>query len=318
MADGTDLSTTHGSAKRMAAVVNPRGGKRRGLAILERVKPLFAERGVALNVHVTESAGHAREIARTMDFDGYDGLCIFGGDGTIHEVVDGLMHRDEPATVPLGFIPAGSGNTLHQHLECTDPIEAARRILAGNACPLDVVRVRTGERVVYCVDIVGWGGVADVNGTAERLRRLGAARYAIAALLHVFRAKRRRARVVLDGRVLEGEFLLIIACNGKYTGKGMKLAPHAVIGDGKIDVVLVRNASVVQMLRLLSKVFDGSHLSMSCVEYHQVRSFAIETEDPDPLDLDGEIEGRAPFDAEVIPGALRVFAGREGSTGGIY
>ena len=88
----------------------------------------------------------------------------------------------------------------------------------------------------------------------------------------------------------------------------MKVAPHAEIGDGKIDVVAVRHASRRQMLKLFSKVFDGSHLSLGYVEYHQVRSFAIESDGHEPLDLDGEMKGQAPLTAEVLPAALRVFA----------
>ena len=107
---------------------------------------------------------------------------------------------------------------------------------------------------------------------------------------------------------IDDEFLFVIACNTKFTGRGMKLAPRAEIGDGKIDVVLVRRASRLQMLKLFSRMYDGSHVSMDCVEYHQVRSLAIESEDCELLDLDGEMKGRAPFHAELLPAALRVFA----------
>ena len=85
-------------------------------------------------------------------------------------------------------------------------------------------------------------------------------------------------------------------------------APRAEIGDGKLDVILVRHASRLQLTRLFLKMFDGSHLSLKCVEYHQVRSFAIESEGRESLDLDGEVRGRAPFQAELLPAMFRVFA----------
>jgi len=296
------------TARRFAVVVNPRGGKRRGIKILDRVKPILAASGAELEILVTQAPGHAGQIARTLSLTGLDGICVIGGDGTVHEVADGLMQRGEPIAIPLGIIPAGTGNTLHQHLQCDDPLEAARRIAAGRIQPLDVTRVTTCDQVVFCVDIVGWGAVADINGTAERLRLLGPPRYAVAALWNIVRARPCRAKLVLDGRTIDDEFLFIIACNAKFTGSAMKLAPHAEIGDGKIDVVVLRRASRRQMLRLLTKVYDGSHLSMSHVEYHQVRSFAVESEGREPLDLDGEMKGHAPFRAEVLPGALRVFS----------
>jgi sphingosine kinase len=295
------------SAKRYAVVVNPRGGTRRGLRVLDRVKPLFAEARAELDVHVTQYPGHAREIVRTAELDGLTGICVVGGDGTVHEVVDGLMQRGQSPCAPLGLIPAGSGNTVHRHLRCTDPVEATRRILAGATCPLDVARATMGDQIVYCVNIIGWGAVADINGTAEWLRKMGPSRYAVAALWHMVKPKRRRARLVLDGEAVDDEFLFIIGCNTKFTGREMQLAPHADIGDGKIDVVVLRRASRFQMLRLFSKVFSGSHLSLGYVEYHQVRSFAIESAGHEVLDLDGEIKGTAPVQVQMLPSALQVF-----------
>ena len=296
------------TAKRCHAVVNPRGGRQRGLAIFEQVRHVFEEAGCELAVSVTEYSGHARELARALPLDGLDCLCVVGGDGTIHEVVNGLMERGQPSLLPLGFIPAGSANTLHQQLQCADPLVAARRIVAGKTGPLDVVRVTMGAQVVYSVDIIGWGSVADINCTAERWRFLGPSRYTAAALWQIVRARRRRAKVVLDDRVLEDEFLFVIACNTRFAGKGLKMAPRAELGDGKLDVVLVRRASRLQMARFFAKVFDGSHVTMDCVEYHQVRSLTLESAGGEPLDLDGEIKGQAPFQAALLPGAMRVFA----------
>ncbi len=209
--------------------------------------------------------------------------------------------------LPLGLIPAGSGNTLHQHLQCADPIVAARAIAAGRTEPLDVVRVTMGTQAVYSADLIGWGAIADINCRAERWRFLGPCRYTAAALWQIVRARGRRAKVVLDGRVLDDEFLFVLACNTKFATRGLKMAPRAELGDGKLDVVLVRRASRLQMLRILVKAFDGSHVALDCVEYHQVKSLAIESTGDEPLDIDGEVKGHAPFQAELLAGAMDVF-----------
>lgn len=293
---------------RFIVVVNPRGGTRRGLAVLEEVKPVFETIGAQLEVRVTKRAGHTAELARTMDLSGCDGFCVIGGDGTIHEAVSGLVERGEPISTPLGIIPGGTGNSVCEHLQCSDPLEATRRIVAGQTRPLDVIRVTSGNQVFYCVNIIGWGIAVDINRTAERLRWLGPLRYAVSAFTHILLARRRWARVVLDGQILEDTFLFVAGCNTKFTGKRMQLAPNAEICDGKIDIVLVRRATRFQMLQLFRKVFDGSHLSLPCVEYHQVRSFGIESKRPDCLNLDGEIKGMTPMTAEVMPGSLRFFS----------
>ncbi len=292
----------------LIVVVNPQSGTKRGLSVLDRVRPIFKDAGIELDVRTTQYRGHALEIARTVDLNATDGICVIGGDGTVHEVADGLMQRHESHSVPLGIIPAGTGNTLAEHLQCTDPLDAARRIAAGGIYPLDVIRVTMEDRIVHCVDLVGWGAVADINVTAEKLRLLGTIRYTVATLWQVLLASRRRAKLVLDDQEFVGEFLFIVACNPKFAGPGMMLAPHAVLGDGRIDVIVVRKATRWEMIKLFVKVFDGMHLKLNFVEYHQVRSFAIESESDDRMDLDGEMKGHAPIAAQVLPSALSIFA----------
>lgn len=294
-------------ASRCHAVVNPHGGRHQGIAVLQQVRPIFDAAGWDLVVSVTEYAGHARELARTLPVDGYQGLCVFGGDGTVHEVVNGLMERGQPSLLPLGFLPAGSANTLCQHLQCADPLKAARRIVAGRTGRLDVLQVTMGAEVVYSVDLIGWGIIADVNRTAERWRFLGPSRYTAASLWQIVRARCRPARVLLDDRVLEDEFLFVIACNAEYAGRKLKMAPRAELGDGKLDVVLCRRTSHLHMLRLFARLHTGSHVTLDCVEYHQVNSLAIECAADEPLDLDGEVKGHTPFRAEVLAGAMAVF-----------
>lgn len=294
-------------SKRYILVVNPRGGIRRGLAVLEQVRPIFAAAGSELDVRVTEYSGHAGRMARELDLKGYDGFCAIGGDGTVHEVVSGLMKRSEPPAIPLGLIAGGTGNVLVEHLGCTAPAEAVRRILAGRTCSLDVARVTAGDEADYCISLIGWGAVADINRTAEKLRIIGRLRYAVAALWHILRAKRRRAQLVLDGQTCEDDFLLVAACNTRCTGRKMLLAPRAALDDGKIDVVVVRNATRRQMYQMFTRVFDGSHVDLPCVEYHQVRRLSILADCQQPLDLDGENKGSVPVSVEVLPGAMQVF-----------
>jgi len=294
--------------KRFVVVVNPCSGRRQGVAVLDEVRPVFAAAGADLDVHVTTHSGHTQEIARTMDLEDCHGFCVVGGDGTIHEAVGGLMQRDVPASTPLGIIRGGTGNSLLEHLLCSSPTEAARRIVAGNVLPLDVARVTMGSTITHCVNVVGWGAAHDINHTAERLRALGPTRYTVAAISYILRAKPRSATLILDGHTIKDDFLLVVACNVRFTGKGMEMAPNAHMGDGKIDVVVVRRASRWQLFKLFKRVFHGSHLSLPCVEYHQVRSFSIASDSVDPLNLDGELKGTTPVSVEIMPGALQVFA----------
>lgn len=294
--------------KRMAVIVNPRGGRRQGLQVLNQIRPELESAGASLDIYQTEHSGHATAIAGSLELDRLDALAVIGGDGTFHEVTHGLLQRTPTVAVPIGIIPAGSGNTLAEHLGCRNPRAATRAILGGVVQPLDVIRTELSDRVLWCTNIVGWGAVSDINLLAERLRYLGPSRYSLAALWNILRHRRRRAVLVLDGQPQDDDFLFVIACNARFTGAGMMLAPAAKLDDGKADVVLVRRASRWQMLTLFSKVFSGTHTSLDFVEFHQVRSFSIMSADPSAMNLDGEMKGLSPVKADVIPGALRVFA----------
>lgn len=292
--------------QRFSVIVNPMSGLKRGLRVVDYVRPVFAAAGVNLDVHVTRKPGHATEIVQSLNCDSCDGICVIGGDGTFHEVVDGLMHRSDPIPVPLGVIPAGTGNTIAEHLRIGDPLDAARKMVAGEPLPLDVVEVTHGTQTTYCVDMVGWGAVSDINERAEKWRWMGPPRYSAATLFQMLHPRRRQATLTLDGIDFEDEYLFVIACNPKFAGPRMLLAPHAELGDGKIDVVVIRNASRRDMLKLFTSVFDGSHLSLKFVEYHQVQTFGIQSPTSDALDLDGEMKGITPMSARVLPGVLRI------------
>lgn len=304
---GVDTGSVSQERRRFLAIANPRGGNRRAVAVADQVKAIFADSGAALDVHHTQYAGHASLLAAQTDLAPYAGLCVIGGDGTTHEVVGGLMNREDRALIPLGLVPAGTGNTLHHHLECGEPLEAARRIVRGEMHPLDVVRVTMGDDVAHCINIVGWGAVADINRRAERWRVLCSSRYTAATLAQILVPKARRATIELDDVRLDGEFLFVLACNTRTTGAGMLVAPDAEVDDGRLDVIVLRNTSRWQTLKMFRRVFDGSHLACPGIEYHQVRSLAIHTESSDPLNLDGENKGSSPLSAEVLPGALQVF-----------
>jgi len=296
------------ASKRFILAVNPQGGTKKGLGILEKVRPVFESAGVELNVRETEYAGHTGDMINALDPSGYDGFCLIGGDGTLHEVVNGLLTRADGTQIPIGCIPAGTGNSFMHDLDCLDPVKAAERIVKGIPRAIDVAKVSMGSEVSYAFNIVGWGMVTDINVTAEKCRWLGESRYTVTTLLHVLKLTRRPAKLIFNGEVDEDEFIFVVGCNTQYTGKGMRLAPRAKLDDGLIDLVVVRDASRLKLLKLFPKLFDGSHISDPIVEYHQVKRFSIIPFEDSILNIDGELKGTTPFEVEMVPRAFRVFA----------
>ena len=280
--------------KKYYLLVNPKGGHKRGLEIYEKVKHIFSSAGTNITVLHTEYAGHAFDFANTLDFVGYDGLCAIGGDGTMYELINGMLKRDDNHKIPIGLITGGTGNSFMYDVDCLDPIDAAKRIVQHKLRPLDIAKVNANGELFYSFNIIGWGLATDAGKLAEKLRWLGGVRYDVASIIEVLKGKDRIATLTLDKEVIKENFIFIIGCNTIHTGKAMKMAPLAQLNDGKIDLIIVRKTSRINLLKLFPKLFSGDHIKSPLVEYRQVQNFSISLEETNDLTIDGEIIGMTP------------------------
>ena len=294
------------TVKKYYLLVNPAGGTKKGMEILEMVKPIFEKSEVHLDILQTEYAGHANELANTLDLSGYNGLCAIGGDGTLFEMVNGMLKRKDNQNFPLGLITGGTGNAFMHDLNCLDPIKASERIIKGNLRSVDIARVETPNNFYFSFNIIGWGLVADAGYLAEYFRLLGGLRYDVASILEVLKGKKRISRLVLDGEVVDDDFVFVIACNTIHTGKAMRIAPNAKFDDGKIDLIIVRNASKTELLKLFPKLFTGEHVKSKLVECRQVQKFSIISDENSSLIIDGELIGSTPVHVTMEPKKINV------------
>ena len=288
--------------------VNPHGGTKKGPQILKKVKPIFEASGTDLFIIETTFAGHAKELANQLDLTEYDGFIGIGGDGTLHEIINGMLSRSDGNKIPIGIIPGGSGNSYMHDLNLTDPLKAAKAIIQGNTKFLDTARVEVNHVVKYANNMIGWGLVTDVGKKAEHYRWMGTNRYTILSVMEVFHHKSRSAALIMDNKKIEDEFTFIIACNSMHVGKGMKMAPKARLDDGLIDLIVIRaGASRTRLLQVLPKLFDGSHINEPEVEYFQTSKFSLIPETDEILNIDGEIMGSTPIKVEMISKAFEMF-----------
>ena len=294
---------------RFVLIVNPRSGKKGSAEILSIVKPIFDASGATLSVIETVFAGHARELATHLNLDEYDGFLALGGDGTFHEVVNGMLDRYDRKRIPIGIIPGGSGNSFLHDLGLVDPIKAARAIVSKRTRLVDTARIEMNHVVRYCINLIGWGLVTDVGERAEQLRWLGPSRYTASSVIEIFLKKNRRASLVIDGKTFVDDFTFIVACNSVHIGKGMKMAPHAKLDDGLIDLVIVQ-AGITRrrLLSVLPKLFDGTHIKEPEVDYYQAASFSLFPETDGVLNIDGEMLGTTPIKVDMMQNAIEVFA----------
>ncbi|GBG29525.1 Sphingosine kinase 1 [Hondaea fermentalgiana] len=337
---GKSMTTPHGYAvfaneapqeqgvalKRVLLIVNPKSGNKKGLKIRDKVSEVLVEGGCEVQVVYTEYSGHAKVLAREHDLNGVDVFAPIGGDGTVHETVNGFMERTDfqeiSERVAIAIIPGGSGNTLAYDLGLSTPQATARSILAGCVRRIDVNKVTPlaedeEHKPVYSVNMVGYGLPSTVLQAANSLRWLGGAQYKLAAYISLLRNVGYLCRVeIVDANgheiVREDKYVMIQGQLTVHMGSRVPFCVQAKLDDGLIELSLVKHASRAKLIKVMTLAESGKSGTADVVEELQVRSFKVTPLEasnkligPATVNVDGELVGHAPFEAAVLPGALR-------------
>lgn len=277
--------------------------------LLEHFSPAFE-----VSIHLTTSGQGAEEAACLAVEQGCDYLISVGGDGTIHEMVNGVMRADAArrARVTLGVLPYGTGNDFARTLGAANAVSGlARQIHEGRVRPLDLGRVRAGAdgAVRYFANIASLGISSAVVDRVARLPRWlpSSLAYAIGTLWSLARWRPARMRLDLeDGEVREETLINLCLANGRYFGGGLGVAPQARADDGWLELVMIRRASIGAFLRFLPALRRGRRIDDARVVYARCRGVRISTwPEGCPLEADGERIGHAPVQIDLLPGALR-------------
>jgi len=299
------------------AIYNPTAGRSRSSRAWLRIERELRRAGVSFDVATTTAAGDAAEIAASAVRDGGRRILVAGGDGTVHEVVNGLMRdyplrtaNDRPTLAPL---PLGTGNDWARSLRLPhDPVALAHCVARGAAILHDVGKIEFPERpdaVHWFINVAGAGFDAHV---IERLpaQTPSALAYLASALLELGRYQSPRFRLAYDGDpAVAGRFLLAFVANAGYCGHRMHVAPVAVLDDGRLDVVTVAEVGLLRALPKLLKLYRGSILSDPLVGHRTVATVRIDAEPGVAVEADGQLVGRTPAVFSLQRQALRVIVG---------
>jgi len=292
---------------KLLMLINPVAGHRRGEATADRVRSMFESRGI--DVHPVQSAyaGHLIKVAEREVSGGWDGIVAVGGDGTLFEVINGMIAGDERLPVPLGVIPVGTGNSFSRDLSIRTLDDAVNKIIAGKTRPVDLGFCRAADRSFYFINILGFGFVADVAHRASFHKRWGSLSYVIGVFIITRRLQSYRLQFEIDGRAYERDNIFVEISNSTKTGGDMIMAPEAKIDDGLLDVILLNKVSRLRLLTALPKIFTGTHVQMPEVEIFKAREMRFLPAAEKILTPDGEITGHTPITVSLIPRRLRVF-----------
>lgn len=292
-------------------VVNPAAGGGRTRRLWPRVRDELRRLGVRLEAAETRAPGEATALARRAALEGWPLIAAVGGDGTLLEVVDGLVDAVTPAAErpSVAFIPTGRGRDACRNLGVpSPPAVAARRLVEGTDAVVDVGVARWPDGARRCfVAAAGAGFDAAVARRAAALPGGGTLPYLAAVLLTVARHRPVDAEIAVDGRrAWSGPLTAAVVANGPHYGGGMKIAPAAAPDDGRLDLVVLGDLGRAELLRWLPRVYTGAHLRHPRVVAMTGRTFAIRSATGLPVHLDGEAAPDTPVDIAVLAGALRL------------
>jgi diacylglycerol kinase (ATP) len=286
-----------------AIIINPiSGGAKPGVARAraQLALAIVDAHGDPAEVFVTEGVGHARALAKAAVKRGARLVLAWGGDGTINEVASALIFDE----VPLGIVPAGSGNGLARELGVHPrPERAIADALAARPRPMDAGEI-DGR---FFVNIAGIGVDAHVASKFSLARRRGFLGYAGITARALATYVPMQYGITSGGTRVDVRAILVTIANSAQFGNGARIAPGARVDDGLLDLVVLEERSRAATICQLPRLFNGTVAKIRGCTIRQIRDVTIEAEQPMTYHVDGEpVTGGTRLTARVHPGALRV------------
>ncbi len=289
-------------AREIALLTNPTSGKGKGAKFREAALPRLRDAGLVVRNLEGRDADEALDLAKASVTDGVEALVVCGGDGLVHLAAQALAGTG----IPLGIIPAGTGNDVARYFDLPrkDPVAAADRVIGSRVRTIDLAR--SGSR--YFVTVLAAGFDAVVNERANEMTwPRGQMRYNLATLLELRTFTPLPFTLDLDGTVLQRDAMLVAVGNGTSYGGGLRITEGAALDDGLLDVVIINTMTKGKLIRTYPKLFSGTHTDEPEYERHRVRSVTVAA--PGVVTYaDGERFGELPMTITCEPGALSVFA----------
>jgi diacylglycerol kinase (ATP) len=298
---------------RAKVIVNPAAGARSTRQRWPDIQRLLKKVGLLFDFQFTEGTGHATEIARDAAGDGYRYLVAVGGDGTVHEVANGILKSGGAATTTMGIISTGTGGDFVRSLGVPrDYVPACSAVADPNPSRIDVGEVEYtnhGQKATrFFVNGAGMGlDAAVVESTNRFPKYLGGTIPYVAGMLRAIVRYRNKSIVLQTGSKEEKmRVVTVVVTNGAYFGGGMHIAPSADVRDGKLDLVVVRDMGKLSLLRAFPRVYKGTHASHPRVFMDTASLIRIDTAERMLIHADGELIGEGPATFRVVPAALSV------------
>lgn len=296
---------------RAALICNPRAGKREADGGVDEAVATLESAGWQIEVSQTVAPFDASRLAREAAEAGMEAVLVAGGDGTLNEAVQGL----EGTETALGYLPYGTVNIWAREIGVPgNPVLAARAIADGRVEVIDLGRAN--DRYFLLMAGVGLDAavVRRAQGIEHHKARFGILPYLAAGLSTVPTYRARDIELRYDGIIRRVQALMLVIGNTRFYAGRYRLTPNAVANDGWLDLCIVKGRGPLAMMRQSFPVLLSGSVSLSDVELLRVRSLSVQSDEPIPFQLDGELAGTTPVEFSVVPRALRVIVPKDFSS----
>ena len=297
--------------ERFFAIVNPAAGGGRSAKLAGPALARLREKKLPVDIFASTGAGHAAQLAREAYDQGYRRFLAVGGDGTAHEILNGVFAgRSSVERVALGFLPLGTGNSFLRDFSKDGAEASLQALLENRTRAVDLLRLTHAAGEVYSFNLLSVGFTADVAALTNRaFKSFGHLGYLLGVFVRVVQLRRRSfaLRCDDDREWDERRSLFLTFNNSKYTGGTMLIAPQADPSDGLIEFVRWGPIGRLGLLRNLPRLYDGTHIEHPLASRRAVRR--VEFKDPAPVDImiDGEVATLECRSLDVLPAAVDVF-----------
>jgi len=305
--------------KKPAFIVNPNAANGTAAKIWPALADKVRARVGEFTVLFTERMGHAMELARRAAADGADLVVSVGGDGTLNEVVNGLLKPDGMPVNPeaaLAQICIGTGGDFRKTTGLPKEQEGALAWLAGEkTLPLDIGKLEMHDHqdrpvTRFFANIASLGIGGDIDDRVNRTTKLfgGFASFFWGSLVSMLRYKNKPVHLILDDEKDLGvrKVFSVAVANGRFFGGGMQVAPNADLRDGLFDIVIMGDLTMGEKLTEMPKIYKAGHLGHPKIEFYRGRKLTATSAETVLLDVDGEAPGKLPTTFTLLPAALRL------------
>ena len=262
----------------------------------------------SVQVKKTQYAKHAFDLAAELTTEKVDCIIAVGGDGTIHEILNGILSQQNHKP-KIGILPNGTGNDFmrtREHFQSTQ--QFIQSLLSHKSETIDIGQITSKTSIHYFINIadIGFGGAAIHTLNKQRKLFRGKLAYSLAILKTFFTYKKSYLTITSSNYHKQSNTFMVVFCNGSIFGSGLTIHPKAKVNDGQMHVVVIGNVSLFDYLRYLPKLKKGEFIEHSEVEYLDTNKISVDSKSTQWTEADGEIIGSENIQVELLPHFLQL------------